>query len=97
VFIAQRAQIATLAAESRRPAVYTIRDFVDVGGLMSYVLLGEDVAGQLRMACLHCSIAAPKLVLLDPRLEADTALRVLWQKGVVVAGSSPTPTCTSAT
>ena len=49
VFIAQRTQIATLAAENRRPAVYTIRDFVDVGGLMSY---GPNLVAQYRRAAV---------------------------------------------
>jgi putative ABC transport system substrate-binding protein len=49
LFIAQRTQIAALAAENRRPAVYTIRDFVDAGGLMSY---GPSLVAQYRRAAV---------------------------------------------
>ena len=36
LFLAQRTQIATLAAKSRLPAVYSFRDQVEAGGLMAY-------------------------------------------------------------
>ena len=36
VIIAQRAQIAELAIKSRLPAIYERREYVEVGGLMSY-------------------------------------------------------------
>ena len=36
LFLAQREQIVALAARSHLPAVYEFREFVDVGGLMSY-------------------------------------------------------------
>jgi putative ABC transport system substrate-binding protein len=35
-FVSQRAQFVGLAAQSRLPAMYTNRQFVDVGGLMAY-------------------------------------------------------------
>jgi putative ABC transport system substrate-binding protein len=49
VFIAHRAQLADLAARNRRPAMYTIRDFVDAGGLMSY---GPSLVAQYRRAAV---------------------------------------------
>jgi putative ABC transport system substrate-binding protein len=49
VFIAQRAQLADLAAKSRLPAVHTIREFVDAGGLMSY---GPSLVAQYRRAAV---------------------------------------------
>ena len=33
---ANQAQVVALAARHRLPAIYTFRDFVDAGGLMSY-------------------------------------------------------------
>ena len=36
LLIANQARLVTLAATNRLPAVYGIRDFVDIGGLMSY-------------------------------------------------------------
>jgi putative tryptophan/tyrosine transport system substrate-binding protein len=44
-FGGRRAQIASLAARHRIPAEYTVRDHVEVGGLMSY---GTDNADRLR-------------------------------------------------
>jgi putative ABC transport system substrate-binding protein len=44
-FIGRRVQIATLAARDRIPAAYVGREFVEVGGLMSY---GTDLADRLR-------------------------------------------------
>jgi putative tryptophan/tyrosine transport system substrate-binding protein len=49
VFIAHRARLADLAARDRRPTVYTIRDFVDAGGLMSY---GPSLVAQYRRAAV---------------------------------------------
>jgi putative tryptophan/tyrosine transport system substrate-binding protein len=36
MFAAERGRVVALAAKNRLPAVYTFRDFVDAGGLMSY-------------------------------------------------------------
>jgi putative ABC transport system substrate-binding protein len=36
VFVIRRAQIVTLAARHALPAIYSTRDFADIGGLMSY-------------------------------------------------------------
>ena len=36
VMQANQAQVVALAARHRLPAIYTFRDFVDAGGLMSY-------------------------------------------------------------
>ncbi len=36
LFLAQRTQIAALAAKSRLPAVYTLREHAEAGGLMAY-------------------------------------------------------------
>jgi putative tryptophan/tyrosine transport system substrate-binding protein len=44
-FFSRRVQLATLAARSRIPASYSLRDFVAAGGLMSY---GTDLADQFR-------------------------------------------------
>ena len=49
VFIADRTKLAELAARNRRPAVYSIRDFVDAGGLMSY---GPSLVAQYRRAAV---------------------------------------------
>jgi putative ABC transport system substrate-binding protein len=40
-FVSRRVQFATLAAHNRIPTAYAVREFVEVGGLMSY---GADVA-----------------------------------------------------
>jgi putative ABC transport system substrate-binding protein len=45
LFLAQREQIVALAAKSHLPAVYEFREFVDVGGLMSY---GPNIAEMYR-------------------------------------------------
>ena len=45
-----RQQIAVLAAKYRMPAMYSLRDFVDVGGLMAYA---PDYAVQWRRAAVY--------------------------------------------
>ena len=47
LFTAHRARIVGLAATSRRPAIYALREMVEVGGLMSY---GPDYPDLLRRA-----------------------------------------------
>jgi putative ABC transport system substrate-binding protein len=44
-FVSRRVQIAILAARHMVPAIYTIRDYAEAGGLISY---GTDVADSLR-------------------------------------------------
>jgi putative ABC transport system substrate-binding protein len=43
----RRVQLAQLAAFYRLPAIYPLRDFVEVGGLISY---GSDIVDALRQA-----------------------------------------------
>jgi putative tryptophan/tyrosine transport system substrate-binding protein len=50
-FASRRVQIAILAARHMVPAIYTIRDYAEAGGLISY---GTDVADSLRqLRCLR--------------------------------------------
>jgi ABC-type uncharacterized transport system substrate-binding protein len=49
-FIGRRAQLCTLAARDRIPTAYSTRDFVPVGGLMSY---GSSVAYTFRQVGLY--------------------------------------------
>jgi putative ABC transport system substrate-binding protein len=48
--LSHRARIAKLAEESRLPALYGNRDFVDAGGLMSY---GPNINDMFRRAATH--------------------------------------------
>jgi ABC-type uncharacterized transport system substrate-binding protein len=50
-FASRRVQIVTLAARDRMPAMYTNRDYVDVGGLTSY---GVDLADVIRLIGVYC-------------------------------------------
>jgi putative ABC transport system substrate-binding protein len=47
LFLAQRTQIAALAAKSRLPAVYGFREQVEVGGLMANVQRLPELAREL--------------------------------------------------
>jgi putative ABC transport system substrate-binding protein len=47
LFVAHRERLTALAAKSRVPAVYSIREFADAGGLMSY---GPSLIAQWRRA-----------------------------------------------
>jgi ABC-type uncharacterized transport system substrate-binding protein len=50
MFLIERARLVDLAAQSRLPAVYPLRDFVDAGGLMAY---GADDADLFRRAATY--------------------------------------------
>jgi putative tryptophan/tyrosine transport system substrate-binding protein len=50
VFFGQRQRIANLAAKSRIPALYSQREFVDDGGLVSY---GPSLVDMFRRAAIH--------------------------------------------
>jgi putative tryptophan/tyrosine transport system substrate-binding protein len=50
LFLAQRAQIAALAAKSRLPAMYGLREHVEAGGLMAY---GANVPLMYRRAATY--------------------------------------------
>jgi len=50
MFFASRRRLVDLAARNRLPAVYSGRDFVEVGGLMSY---GQDDADAFRRAAAY--------------------------------------------
>jgi putative tryptophan/tyrosine transport system substrate-binding protein len=49
-FVSRRVQLATLAAHHRVPAAYHVREFVEVGGLMSY---GSDIADVYRQVGVY--------------------------------------------
>jgi len=50
VFFRERKQIAQLARDSRLPAMYTLREFVEAGGLMSY---GSSLPEMFRRAAIY--------------------------------------------
>jgi len=50
VFVGQRKRIVSLAASSRLPALYSQREFVDIGGLISY---GPNLENMFRRAATH--------------------------------------------
>ena len=50
MLFAERRRLVELAAKNRLPAVYAFREFVDVGGLMSY---GGDLADLIRRAATY--------------------------------------------
>jgi putative ABC transport system substrate-binding protein len=50
LFNSQRKQIAGLAAQARIPAIYALREFLEVGGLLVY---GHDIADLARRAALY--------------------------------------------
>ena len=48
--VTHRAEIATLAARHRVPAVYPFRDFIEAGGLLSY---GNDLLDSFHRAATY--------------------------------------------
>ncbi len=50
MFVTERRRLVDLAAKSRLPAVYNVREFVDAGGLMSY---GPDLADLYQRAATY--------------------------------------------
>jgi putative ABC transport system substrate-binding protein len=50
MFVSQRAQIAALAGRYRIPVIYTVREYVEAGGLMSY---GPSVPDMYRQLALY--------------------------------------------
>jgi putative ABC transport system substrate-binding protein len=50
MFVGQRQRVANLAARSRLPALYSQREFVDAGGLVSY---GPSLSAMFRHAATH--------------------------------------------
>ena len=50
MFVGQQQRVANLAAKSRLPAMYSQREFVDQGGLISY---GPSLADMFRRAAAH--------------------------------------------
>jgi ABC-type uncharacterized transport system substrate-binding protein len=50
VLYSARGQVVRLAASHRLPGVYALREFVEVGGLMSY---GVNIARQFRRAAMY--------------------------------------------
>ena len=53
VFTSRRVQLVTLAASGRIPATYPNRDYVEIGGLMSY---GPDFADMFRQVGVYTGI-----------------------------------------
>ena len=50
LFTSHRSQMVELAARNQLPVMYSLRDFVDVGGLMAY---GADLPDQYRRAATY--------------------------------------------
>ena len=50
LFVNRRVQLVTLATRHTLPAIYPQRDFVEIGGLMSY---GASAAAQFRQAGIY--------------------------------------------
>jgi putative tryptophan/tyrosine transport system substrate-binding protein len=50
ITLGSRNQVVLLAARNRLPAVYTLREFAETGGLMSY---GPNIADQSRRAAVY--------------------------------------------
>jgi ABC-type uncharacterized transport system substrate-binding protein len=50
ILVTHRTKITSLAAHYRLPAVYPFRDFIEVGGLLSY---GDDLYDNFRRAATY--------------------------------------------
>ena len=50
ITLGSRSQVILLAARNRLPAVYALREFAEIGGLMSY---GPNIADQFRRAAVY--------------------------------------------
>jgi len=50
VTLGARTEVVLLAAKNRLPAVYGVREFAEVGGLMSY---GPNIGDQFRQAAVY--------------------------------------------
>ncbi len=50
MFLRERRRLVDLAAKNRLPAVYSVREFVDAGGLVSY---GANLAALFRRAATY--------------------------------------------
>ena len=60
VNVINRATIVELAAKHRLPAMYTLRDFVEIGGLMAYSFDPEDMARSCAEYELSLNLKAAK-------------------------------------
>jgi len=88
-----RRQVTVLAAKHRMPAMYPIRDFVDVGGLMAYA---PDFAAQWRRAAVYVDkllkgakpaelpIEQPTQYLLVVNLKTARALALIIPESILV-------------
>jgi putative tryptophan/tyrosine transport system substrate-binding protein len=50
MFLRERRRLVDLAAKHRLPAVYTVKEYVDAGGLMAY---GPNLADVVRRAAIY--------------------------------------------
>jgi putative ABC transport system substrate-binding protein len=62
LFDSRRVQMTTLAAHHRLPAIYALRDFVEVGGLMSYGASYTDMPASLASTPAASSRARSPLI-----------------------------------
>ena len=83
VTLAPRSQIVLLAARSRLPAVYGLREFAEAGGLMSY---GPNVAEQYRRAAIYVDkilkAAKPGDLPVDQASKFELVLNLKTAKGL---------------
>lgn len=60
LFFANRPRIIELAAKHRLPGIYGVREFVEIGGLMSY---GPNVAHLFRRAATYVDKIPPSVLI----------------------------------